>query len=122
MPEIGGVGAAPQVEVDVATLAAVLIGGTRWHQLDRAGLVRMHDEAALPQLERLFATAEAPFAGVMFQRCPSRGGRSAPSLRWLPGEHPAPRDVEGPTAAGAYGLVREPVTANDELVVEHSGE
>ncbi|MDV2474650.1 hypothetical protein F8M49_03005 [Rhodococcus zopfii] len=78
MPEIGGVGAAPQVEVDVATLAAVLLGGTRWHQLDRAGLVRMHDEAALPQLERLFATAEAPFAGVMFQRCPSRGGRSAP--------------------------------------------
>ncbi|MGV9746759.1 GNAT family N-acetyltransferase [Rhodococcus zopfii] len=62
----GGVDAAPQVEVDVATLAAVLLGGTRWHQLDRAGLVRVHDEAALPQLERLFATAEVPFAGVMF--------------------------------------------------------
>ncbi|MBH0123011.1 GNAT family N-acetyltransferase [Rhodococcus sp. CX] len=58
--------AAPQVEVEVATLAAALLGGTRWHRLDRAGLVRVHDDSALPQLERLFATTEAPFAGVMF--------------------------------------------------------
>lgn len=60
------VDASPQAEVDVATLGAALLGGTRWHQLDSAGLVGTHDTSALSQLERLFATAQAPFAGVMF--------------------------------------------------------
>ena len=55
-----------QLEVDVSALAATLLGGTRWHQLEVAGLVRVHDEEALPVVEQLFATASAPFAGVMF--------------------------------------------------------
>ena len=62
----GPVAGPPQLEMGVSAFAATLLGGTRWHQLERAGLVRVLDETALPQTERLFATDCAPFAGVMF--------------------------------------------------------
>lgn len=55
-----------QLEVTVSALAALILGGTRWHQLRSAGLVRVRDEAALPVAENLFASPFTPFAGISF--------------------------------------------------------
>jgi predicted acetyltransferase len=56
----------PQLHVDVAGLAAVLLGGATWRSLAVAGLARAHDPAALTAVDRLFAVSEAPHAGFFF--------------------------------------------------------
>lgn len=56
----------PQVRVDVAGLAAVLLGGATWRSLAVAGLAHADDPAALAAAERLFAVREAPHAGFFF--------------------------------------------------------
>ena len=56
----------PDLSVDVATLATVYLGGTRWWQLAQAGLVREHRPGALAAADQLFGTDRAPYAGTMF--------------------------------------------------------
>ncbi len=56
----------PQLHVGVEGLAAVLLGGARWHGLEVAGLVRADDPAALVDADRLFAVPDAPYAGFYF--------------------------------------------------------
>ncbi|QLL07623.1 GNAT family N-acetyltransferase [Mycobacterium vicinigordonae] len=56
----------PQLRVDVAGLAAVLLGGTPWQSLAAAGLVTGDDTAALEEADRLFAVPRAPHAGFFF--------------------------------------------------------
>lgn len=68
---IAGHGAEPtnrpaQVRVGVEGLAAVLLGGATWRGLAVAGLARADDPAALAAADRLFAVAEAPYAGFFF--------------------------------------------------------
>jgi predicted acetyltransferase len=55
-----------QLNVDVAGLAAVLLGGATWHSLVVAGLAHTQDPAALEVADRLFAVSEAPHAGFFF--------------------------------------------------------
>ena len=57
---------APDLSLDVATLASVYLGGTRWWQLAQAGRVVEHHSGALAVAEQLFGTDRAPFAGTMF--------------------------------------------------------
>lgn len=59
-------GAAPQAVVEVAELAAVYLGGARWHQLFASGRVRVLEADAPARLDALFATPSSPYAGVMF--------------------------------------------------------
>jgi predicted acetyltransferase len=56
----------PQLHIDVAGLAAVLLGGTTWRSLALAGLARAEDPAVLTLADRLFAVPEAPYAGLFF--------------------------------------------------------
>jgi predicted acetyltransferase len=56
----------PQLRVGVEGLAAVLLGGVTWRNLDTAGLVRTEDPAALAVADRLFAVPDAPYAGFYF--------------------------------------------------------
>ena len=56
----------PQLHVDVAGLAAVLLGGATWRSQAVAGLARAQDPAVLAALDRLFAVGEAPHAGFFF--------------------------------------------------------
>ena len=56
----------PQLHVGIAGLAAVLLGGARWHGLAIAGLVRADDPAHLVAADRLFAAQNAPYAGFFF--------------------------------------------------------
>jgi predicted acetyltransferase len=56
----------PDLSLDVATLARVYLGGTRWWQLAQAGLVQEHRPGALAAAEQLFGTDRAPYAGTMF--------------------------------------------------------
>jgi predicted acetyltransferase len=56
----------PQIHVDVAGLAAALLGGTTWRGLAAAGLAHAQDPAALWTADRLFAVGEAPHAGFFF--------------------------------------------------------
>ncbi|MFT4042628.1 MAG: GNAT family N-acetyltransferase [Gordonia sp. (in: high G+C Gram-positive bacteria)] len=58
--------ATPDVTVDVATLAAVYLGGTRWHHLGSVGRVAVHRDGALAELDGLFATTAAPYSGTGF--------------------------------------------------------
>jgi predicted acetyltransferase len=51
--------------VDVAALAAVYLGGTRWWQLAAAGRVA-GPVVALALADDLFSTDRLPFAGTMF--------------------------------------------------------
>lgn len=51
---------------DIATLGAALLGGTRWSDLALAGLVRVHDAAALQAADELFAVPQAPHSGIYF--------------------------------------------------------
>ncbi|HKI39976.1 MAG: GNAT family N-acetyltransferase [Mycobacterium sp.] len=56
----------PQLHVGVEGLAAVLLGGVTWRNLDTAGLLRAEDPAALVEADRLFAVLDAPYAGFYF--------------------------------------------------------
>jgi predicted acetyltransferase len=56
----------PQLRVDVAGLAAVLLGGATWRSLAVAGLARAQDPAVLAAADRLFAVGDAPHAGFFF--------------------------------------------------------
>jgi predicted acetyltransferase len=55
-----------QVHVGVEGLAAVLLGGATWRGLAVAGLALADDPAALAVADRLFAVADAPYAGFYF--------------------------------------------------------
>ncbi|MGJ6123442.1 GNAT family N-acetyltransferase [Mycolicibacterium sp. Y3] len=55
-----------QLEVGITSVGAVLLGGTSWHDLALAGLVRVNDAAALAVADELFRVAEAPFSGIYF--------------------------------------------------------
>lgn len=59
-------GRSPQLRVDIAGLAAVLLGGATWHSLALAGLARADDPVALDVADRLFAVPDAPHAGFFF--------------------------------------------------------
>jgi len=58
--------AAAQLSLDVAALAAVYLGGTRWWQLALAGRVIEREDGALAAADRLFAADRQPYAGTMF--------------------------------------------------------
>jgi predicted acetyltransferase len=55
-----------QLHVGVEGLAAVLLGGATWRGLVVAGLAQADDPAALVVADRLFAVADAPYAGFYF--------------------------------------------------------
>ncbi|MCV7258570.1 GNAT family N-acetyltransferase [Mycobacterium shimoidei] len=54
------------LQIDVAGLAAVLLGGTTWRTLAVAGRARADDPAALAIADELFAVQQAPHAGIFF--------------------------------------------------------
>jgi predicted acetyltransferase len=56
----------PELTVDVATLATVYLGGTRWWQVADAGRVTQVRPGALAVADHLFGTERAPYAGTMF--------------------------------------------------------
>ena len=56
----------PQLRIDIAGLAAVLLGGATWSSLALAGLARAEDPAVLTLADRLFAVPDAPHAGLFF--------------------------------------------------------
>ena len=56
----------PQLHIDIAGLAAVLLGGTTWHSLAVAGLARAEDPASISAVDQLFAVSQAPYAGFYF--------------------------------------------------------
>ncbi|WP_432974954.1 GNAT family N-acetyltransferase [Dactylosporangium sp. CA-233914] len=58
--------AAPDLSVDVATLAAAYLGGTRWRHLAEAGRVAVHSPEAVRRIDALFAVDAQPFAGTVF--------------------------------------------------------
>lgn len=58
--------AAPDLTVDVATLAAAYLGGTRWRQLAATGRVAVHSPDAVRRIDALFAVDSQPFAGTVF--------------------------------------------------------
>jgi predicted acetyltransferase len=58
--------AEPDIEVDVATLGAVYLGGTRWQHLAAAGRVEVHTSGAVARADGLFATEALPYAGTVF--------------------------------------------------------
>lgn len=58
--------APPDLAVDVATLAAAYLGGTRWRHLAAAGRVTVHDPSAVRRIDALFAVDTLPFAGTVF--------------------------------------------------------
>ena len=58
--------AAPDLTVDVATLAAAYLGGTRWRHLAAAGRVTVHSPEALRRIDTLFAVDSQPFSGTVF--------------------------------------------------------
>jgi predicted acetyltransferase len=57
---------APDLSLDVGTLASVYLGGTRWWQLAQAGRVVENRSGAIDIAEQLFRVDRAPFAGTMF--------------------------------------------------------
>lgn len=52
--------------IGVAALGAVLLGGVTWHALALAGLVDVHDGAALSVADAIFGSWPAPHAGMYF--------------------------------------------------------
>ncbi|HVV12633.1 GNAT family N-acetyltransferase [Amycolatopsis sp.] len=58
--------AAADLNVDIATLAAAYLGGTRWRHLAAAGRVGVHDPDAIRRADALFTTAVLPFSGTVF--------------------------------------------------------
>jgi len=68
---IAGGGAEPtsqraQLRVGVEGLGSVLLGGATWRGLAVAGLALADDPAALVVADRVFAVADAPYAGFFF--------------------------------------------------------
>jgi predicted acetyltransferase len=59
-------GAEPDLEVDVATLGAVYLGGTRWQHLAATGRVEVRTPGAVARADDLFATEVLPYAGTVF--------------------------------------------------------
>ncbi|MGN5239153.1 GNAT family N-acetyltransferase [Rhodococcus sp. SJ-3] len=55
-----------QLEVGVAELGSLLLGGVGCHELAAAGRIRVHDRESLRVAAALFAWPLAPFAGTMF--------------------------------------------------------
>lgn len=58
--------AAPDLDVDVSTLAAAYLGGTRWRHLAATGRVRAHRPDAVHRADTLFAVDTQPFSGTVF--------------------------------------------------------
>ncbi|MER7006844.1 GNAT family N-acetyltransferase [Dactylosporangium sp. NPDC000555] len=58
--------APPDLTVDVATLAAAYLGGTRWRHLAATGRVTVHSPEAVRRIDALFAVDTLPFAGTIF--------------------------------------------------------
>jgi predicted acetyltransferase len=56
----------PELNVDIAGLAAVLLGGATWRSLAAAGVARADDPAVLEVADQLFAVRDAPYAGFFF--------------------------------------------------------
>ena len=56
----------PDLSLDVAALATVYLGGTRWWQLAAGGRVHEHTPGALATAEALFAADRLPFCGTLF--------------------------------------------------------
>ncbi|GAA2898501.1 GNAT family N-acetyltransferase [Streptosporangium fragile] len=54
------------LSVDVATLGALYLGGSRWWQHVRAGRVTVHRDGAVEAADELFRTDALPFAGTIF--------------------------------------------------------
>jgi predicted acetyltransferase len=54
------------LELDAEALATVALGGVRVSALAVAGLVTVHERAAIARADRLFATEVAPWHGFMF--------------------------------------------------------
>jgi hypothetical protein len=52
--------------IGVAGLGTVLLGGATWNEIALAGLVDVHDGAALDVADALFASRQAPHAGIYF--------------------------------------------------------
>jgi predicted acetyltransferase len=63
---VSGTGSAPDLSLDVAALACVYLGGTRWWQLADAERVQEHSPGAIAAADQLFGTDRAPFGGTMF--------------------------------------------------------
>jgi predicted acetyltransferase len=58
--------AAAELELDADALATVALGGVRMSALAAAGLVGVHQGAAIARADRLFTTEVAPWHGFMF--------------------------------------------------------
>jgi len=58
--------AAADLACDVATLSAVWLGGVRWSELARAGLVEERSPGALTRADSMFASTPLPFAYTWF--------------------------------------------------------
>ena len=54
------------LSVDVSTLGALYLGGSRWWQHARAGRVTVHRAGAVETADELFRTDALPFAGTLF--------------------------------------------------------
>lgn len=57
---------APHLECDVAVLARLYLGDLAPSALAAAGWLAVHDPAALPAADALFATAQPPWSGTFF--------------------------------------------------------
>lgn len=58
--------AAAELSVDVATLSALYLGDVRPSTLATAGVITVHDAAAVARADRLFAAADIPWCGTFF--------------------------------------------------------
>jgi predicted acetyltransferase len=56
----------PELNVGIAGLGAVLLGGATWQSLAAGGQVQTDDPAALTVADQLFAVRSAPYAGFFF--------------------------------------------------------
>lgn len=56
----------PDLQVGVAGLATVLLGGATWRSLAVAGLAHAENPAAFETADELFAVQQAPYAGFFF--------------------------------------------------------
>jgi predicted acetyltransferase len=63
---VRSVGAAAQLTIGVAGLGSLLLGAVGWGSLVLAGLVGVHDPAALAAADALFGSWPAPHAGMYF--------------------------------------------------------
>jgi predicted acetyltransferase len=63
---VSRVDAAPQLECDVAVAGRLYLGDVAPSTLAATGWLTVHDQAALPAADSLFATAEVPWSGTFF--------------------------------------------------------